>query len=349
MYGVLIVRKNDIGLLYKIDLESMSKYFDNKDAFMEPTVSQYGGHMVMTNVHKPSKTKIINIDTRFKDDFNVHRNTNANVNLPESYALSVPQNYTFTLPERITEVRSLTVVNAEIPMSFNNICQNFGNNTFTISWEGGSTVVTIPDGQYSNNSSLMDAMNGIEGVSSALSNAGISDLSFNIVNNYGVFTNNSEGTYTITFNVSLTGDFDKYNLKSKLGWLLGFRNLSYTVGPSNSIKGECIIDLTGPKYLYLVIDEFSKGNQTSFLTPNSRGFTSKNVVSKITLDKTHFPLSNSVVLPANLFNGHLLSDNRSYTGKIDIQKLTVQLLNDYGVPVDLNGMDFSFAIEVVHE
>lgn len=326
----------------------MSKYFDNKDAFMEPTVSQYGGHMVMTNVHKSSKTKIINIDTRFKDEFNVSRN----INQPD---VTVPQNYTFTLPERITEVRSLTVVNAEIPMSFNNICQNFGNNTFTISWTGGSTVVTIPDGQYTNNSSFVDAMIGIDGVNSAISNAGIYDLSFNIVNNYAVFKNHSEGTYTITFNVSSTGEFDKYNYKSKLGWLLGFRNLSYTLQsefisiPDSSITGECMVDLTAPKYLYLTIDEFSKGNQTSFLAPNSRGFTSKNVVSKITLDKTLFPLGNSVVLPANLFNGHLLSDNRSYTGKIDIQKLTVQLLNEYGVPVDLNGMDFSFAIEVIHE
>ena len=50
----------------------MSNYFDNKDNFLEPNVTQYGSHMVMTNVHKSSKTKYINIDTRFSDEYNYH-------------------------------------------------------------------------------------------------------------------------------------------------------------------------------------------------------------------------------------------------------------------------------------
>ena len=47
----------------------MSKYFDNKETFLGATTTQYGNHMVMTNVMKPGKTKYINIDTRFKDNY----------------------------------------------------------------------------------------------------------------------------------------------------------------------------------------------------------------------------------------------------------------------------------------
>ena len=51
----------------------MSKYNDNKsDNFMEPTVSQHGSHMVMTNVHKPMKTKYVNLDTIFADEYNLN-------------------------------------------------------------------------------------------------------------------------------------------------------------------------------------------------------------------------------------------------------------------------------------
>jgi hypothetical protein len=44
-----------------------------------------------------------------------------------------------------------------------------------------------------------------------------------------------------------------------------------------------------------------------------------------------------------------LSDRRQYSGKVDIQKLNVQLIDDTGTPVDLNGLDFSFCLEVEHE
>ena len=54
------------------------------------------------------------------------------------------------------------------------------------------------------------------------------------------------------------------------------------------------------------------------------------------------------ILPVNNFTG-LLSDTRSYTDKVDLLKLNVKLLNESGTVINLNGMDFSFCIEVMHE
>ena len=70
----------------------MSKYFDNKETFLVATTTQYGNHIVMTNVMKPGKTKYINIDTRFKDN----------------YETDVLSKQTITLPERYTEVRNIS-------------------------------------------------------------------------------------------------------------------------------------------------------------------------------------------------------------------------------------------------
>ena len=59
----------------------MSGYLDKHNLFLEPQTSQYGNHMVMTNVHKKSKTKYINIDSKFRDEFydNVYANKNADL------------------------------------------------------------------------------------------------------------------------------------------------------------------------------------------------------------------------------------------------------------------------------
>jgi di/tripeptidase len=121
----------------------MSKYLDNNELFLEPKTTQYGGHMVMTNVMKPMKKKYINIDTRFRDEYN-------------SGSLV---NYNITLPERITEVKSIIITNIEIPNSIYNISSSIGNNAFNIINTDSNTKknVIIPDGNY-NIASLISAI-----------------------------------------------------------------------------------------------------------------------------------------------------------------------------------------------
>ena len=54
-------------------------------------------------------------------------------------------------------------------------------------------------------------------------------------------------------------------------------------------------------------------------------------------------------MPANKKNGLLLSDTRTYNGTVDLQKLKLQLIHDDGLPVNLNGLDFSFCLEIQYE
>ena len=130
----------------------MSQFFDKDNLFLEPKVKQYGSHMVMSNVHKPTKTKYVNVDTKFSDEYN-------------DFSVA---NYNITLPERINDVKSLTVTNLELPMSFYNISSALGNNSFQITnndidptipyltqLSTGSIVdgkfvdtIVIPDGYY---------------------------------------------------------------------------------------------------------------------------------------------------------------------------------------------------------
>ena len=290
--------------------------FNNADLFLEPKTTQFGSHMIMSNVNRPKKTKFVNIDTRFRDEYNYLQTANYNI----------------TLPERITEVKTMRLTNIEIPISFYNISANLGNNCFKIT---RSNIVIIPDGNYT-------AITLSTAINNAISAFGLIYSN----NNYGSVFNTDSGSCVIDFDVTSSGQPDKYNFKSKLGWLLGFRNLTYTVTTANTVS-ESFLDLNGSRYLYLAIDEFNKGNQNSFVSPLSTSLINKNIIGRISMDNSQFGFGS--ILPANQYNGFLISDRRNYTGKIDLLKLNVQLLNEIGIPMAMNGLDFSFCLEIEHE
>lgn len=296
--------------------------FNQADLFLEPKTTQYGSHMIMTNVNKPKKTKYVNVDTRFRDEYNYLQNAN----------------FTITIPERINDVKSIRLTNIEIPMSFYNISANLGNNCFEISSNGIINTIVIPDNNY-NITSLTNSIN-----SQLLSNG--YDISFSYTGSVSNVIVRSHSA-TLNFAVDNSGNNDKYNFKNKLGWLLGFRQPVYNNISTNSIiTTEALYDLNGPRYLYLAVEEFNKGNQNSFVTPMFSSLINKNIIARITMD-SQFPFGS--ILPANRYNGLLTSDHRSYTGKIDLQRLNIQLLNENGIPMNLNGLDFSFCLEIEHE
>lgn len=90
--------------------------FSSNELFMEPKTKQYGSHMVMTNVQKSSKTKLISLDTKYRDDYNYQETID----------------YNMTLPERVSDVRSMKVESVEIPGVVYNISSGLGNNCFQL-------------------------------------------------------------------------------------------------------------------------------------------------------------------------------------------------------------------------
>lgn len=294
----------------------MTDYYSKGDLFMEPKIQQYGNHMVMTNVHKSTKIKHISIDTKFRDD----------------YDYTQPANLQVVLPERVSDVHSISVTNMEIPMSFYNISANLGNNYFKIINSGIDSIITLDDNNY-DASSLQAEFNA---------KIALVGLSYTVTANGRTSITSASTDVSIVFDIDKYGNSDKFNFKHKLGWLLGFRKQSYDI-TNTATSAECTLDLTGPRYLYLAIDEFNKGNQNSFVSPLSSSLINKNIIARISLDKSHYGYGS--ILPANAYNGLLATDKRCYTGKVDLQKLQIQLLNETGIPMNLNGYDFSFCLE----
>jgi len=320
--------------------------------------------MVMTNVQKRTKTKIVNIDTRFLDEYQVNTNT-----------------YPITLSDKITHVKSMKVVSAEIPVSYYNISSALGNNYFMLTMYGGydvsggggifttfTSIITVPDGNYTITNlitTINEKVSGIEPEGSGGIGSSSIDLQFANTDTNGNSGNTNVvlgilGTTTVLnykirldFAVNRNGEFDKYNFKSKLGWLLGFRNTTYVLtGVYDSNAGVKIISTSEAfsnvnnvqRYLYLVVDDFNNGQQNSFLSSLPTSLINKNIIARIT-PNTAF----GSVIYANCGNGLLYSDCREYTSKIDIQRLNVQLINEVGKNLLLNGLDFSFCMEIEYE
>lgn len=316
----------------------------NSPSFLESNVQQYGSSMVMTGVQKPRKTKFLNVDTRFTNEYTY----------PKTQFNAMEQ-YLITLPERMTDVKTIRVRSVEIPMSFFNFSAALGNNYFKCvnMATNAYAMCVLPDGNYTSMNDLQLMVNSQLYLSNNGSNLQImvSDPTDPSANPPGSFYMINAGTqpYEVDFDVDIDGNPDKYQFRSKLGWALGFRDPSYSVAAGSSIKTytNSTCNLNSIRYLYLVVDEFSNSFPNSFVAPMNQYLMNKKILARVCMDYTHYPYGS--LLHGNESNGIVVTDIRTYQGKIDIQKLNVQLVTEWGHPVNLNGLDFSFVLEIEHE
>ena len=117
--------------------------------------------------------------------------------------------------------------------------------------------------------------------------------------------------------------------------LFGFRNGIYS--GNSSYVSEGVIDLNGSRYLYLVVDDYNNNVNNSFYSAFNSSILNKNILARITTQSSYFN-----ILSQN--NLSLITTPRQYFGPVDIQKLRIQLLDEYGRIVDLHNMDYSFCL-----
>ena len=273
----------------------------------------------------------INIDTRFRDN----------------YYTSQSSNFHLDLPIRLTQVVSLQLSALELPSTFYAISKVFGNNFFVISLPTQPTIdpliITIPDGNYTY-LTLQTYINTF------LSTAPVAYQTIQFladINTPGGTGSGGSGKmvvgslggnidFALNFQTDRYGNEDKQTpLPLKLGWLMGFREGYYE--NNTSYVSEGIIDLLGPRYIYLVVDDFHNNVSDGFYGAFTSSILNKNILARITLQGSVF----NVIAQNNLL---LVTTSRQYFGPVDIQKMQIQLLDEYGRILDLNNMDYSFCL-----
>ena len=294
-----------------------------------------------SGIINPLKRRInkqnLNIDSRFRDNYYGSSSTNYNIFLPMIF----------------TNVATITLNSIELPSSYYNISKEYGNNYFTVIVNGNAGVINLPSGNYTK-TSIMTMIN------TQLANLVSIDADFgNIVFsiNLGVDTANvnttgssqtmvgfngsesSNATLELNFQADRFGIDDRNTpLPLKLGWILGFRNGVY-VNNTNYVS-EGLVDTSGPKYIFLVVDDYNNNVNNSFFSAFNSSVLNKNILARISLQVNQFN-------PFGLIEQNNLSTittPREYFGPVNIQTLNIQLLDEYGRILDLNYMDFSFCL-----
>lgn len=275
----------------------------------------------------------INIDTRFRDN----------------YYTSVSSNFHVVLPIKLSKVVSLQLSALELPTTLYTISQVFGNNFFAIEIPDetpSQLMVRIPDGNYDylalqnyiNNflASQSTTYNQIQFLADVNTPSGTGPPAGSGKMIIGLKPGYTITSFSINFLTDKLGMEDRQTpLPLKCGWLMGFRAGYYE--NSLSYVSEGIINLLGPRYIYLVIDDYNNSVNDGFYGAFNASILNKNILARISLNGGTFNY-----LSQNNLN--LTTTPRQYFGPVDIQNIQIQLLDEYGRILNLNNMDYSFCL-----
>jgi hypothetical protein len=289
---------------------------------------------VINPIKKRVMRKSLNIDSRFRDNYYSTPSTNFNINLPLN----------------IDNVLVMQLNCIQLPIGYYAITRQYGNNFFTIkvALNDGSdytTIINIPNGNYIQ-TTIMDIINAqlfLAGPPFVFIKFQVNLTGTHTGSGQTIVGTNSEvpGSDTVAY-IELNFQADRNGLEDrstplplKFGWMLGFRNGIYT-GNLNYVS-ESLVELSGPKYLFLVVDDHNNNVNNNFYSAFNSSILNKNILARIAL-----PLPNFFLLNQDTYM--LTTLPREYFGPINLQTMNIQLLDEYGRIVDLNNMDFSFCL-----
>ena len=201
----------------------------------------------------------------------------------ESASGNVSTDFTLDLSDKLTNVLNMRLWSVQIPLTFYVIDEVYGNTCFWISDPANNQdiPVSIAPGNYT-------PADFVTALTNALTTAGFTFASPPVSydsNNYRITLRFDGGTYTppsspspfvptsITTDTTITF-FDPnkplvcqdtcipqaLHSNSTLGWLMGFQEKFAYLVQSDGNVGDAILDLSGPRYLILVVDDFTQNH-----------------------------------------------------------------------------------------
>ena len=266
--------------------------------------------------------KIININTRFRDNYNNTSSTDFVINLP----------YT------LKKVLSMQIINYQLPKTVYTISSKLGSNCFYVD----DILILLSNGSYSS-----DVI--VEEINYRLDENGCNvALDYNSITGKMTFSSKNNTAFTLNFNYFENSDM-KYNLSNNinkeqltLGWLLGFRgnhidkklkkydNFNNIYKDHMTYESESIYDNIGNNYFLLSVNDYQNNHDTVFISPfKDQSLSDNNVLAKLSVC-----CEKSVQYP-----------KRIYFGPTDINKLYIKIYDEFGRIIDVNNADLSIELE----
>lgn len=316
----------------------------------------------LINPFKTEKTvKILNINTLFRKNYYNQRSTD----------------FIIDLPETLKNVTSITLINSEIPNTMYTFSSKIGTNEFTIetyqkeetaSWKilnKKKHVIRIRDGNYTAEE-LCDYLNKYVFSPDAIAELkrvcchydknskkiiflrDIRDPAIGGEPDVDTVGNGVKLCFNIDWRLS---ENENRSIQLNMGWILGYRKSYYSMEDGDYVtktqvsfdKHEgfepeaCFQNSQGQRYIFLSIDDFNKNYSKTIISPfEDSVINDNNIFAKINNTSDTF----------NYTNADDAWFNRCYFGPVDIMKLRIKLLDEFGRTIDLNKSDYSFTLKV---
>ncbi len=294
-----------------------------------------------------------NLNTLKRKTFN--QTVMLNTLFREDYVTTSSTDFNIVLPYYFKNVLSLRLSSLQLPNVMYNISSANGNNIFYIKVDNGgpSGTVTMPDGNYDISSfiSVLETQ-----INTQLSTTNFSVTYDQYTHKITISFNNPplNSNFTMTFYtpvpkknkyeyiITPDNDYRKNDcvdisqIYKNFGWFMGYRKPEYS--GSNTFITEAVYNSSPYDYIYFTLNDYNMSQSQNIFGMFSKSILGDNILAVIPVTSNSFNIC--------FDNGiNLLEKKREYYGPVNIQRLKIQLLNQYGEVLNLNNMDFSFSLE----
>ncbi len=202
-----------------------------------------------------------------------------------------------------------------------------GNQRLSASYSTYSNKITIGI----NNISISDISNGD---ASFVDLSGI-ELYFNIPST--IVADKSLGTFSETSS--------NLSIREKLGFMMGYKNSKYT--GSTAYVTESPANLLSSNYFYLVVNDFTGNHIESNIIAYTDSYNSKDIFAKIGKNNMT-PINTSKKTKDSQASNPLFVVSRKYLGPVNIKKLKLSVVDEFGRIIDLNNLDWSCTLKFTY-
>ena len=127
--------------------------------------------------------------------------------------------------------------------------------------------------------------------------------------------------------------------------MMGFKSASY-IG-NTAYVGESPANLISSNYFYLVVNDFIGNHIESNIIAYTDSYNSKDIFAKINKNNMT-PISASKKEEAVQSPNPLISISRKYLGPVNIRKLKLSVVDDFGRMINLNNLDWSCTLKFTY-
>jgi hypothetical protein len=275
----------------------------------------------LNNLKRKTVTQTVILNSLFREDYKNTTSTDFN--------LVLPYQFKNVLSMRLSSIQLPNVIYCFSAKKMNNMMY-IAEHPIQGSGEGARGTVIVPDGNYTLDS-LVQMLQITINATLEIDPPRFEVIAYESTQKITILNN------THTFSINFLKDVESLDFNSTLGWTLGFRNVEYSCSTNYTTEG--VYNSVASDYIFFVLNDFNHSQSQNILAMYSKSYIGNNILAMIPLTSHSFHVCFDT-------GADFIEKKREYFGPVNLQRLKIELRNQFGELLDLNNMDFSFSLEV---